>query len=511
MRILYLDLDALTPWHLGCYGYHRNTSPTIDRIAAEGVRCTNVYAPDAPCLPSRTAFYSGRFGINTGVVGHGGTAAQPRVEGPDRSFRDHFDTQGFARQLQHAGMHTAMISPFGQRHAAWHFYAGFNEIHNTGGGGMESAEQVQPVVSKWLDEHAAEDNWYLHINYWDVHTPYRVPADYGDPFKDEPLPDWLTEEEVARQVKQPGPHSCQDYGMYHGREDPKFSRHPGTVTDMAGARKAYDGYDTAIRYVDDMIAQIVAMLKKAGVYDETAIIISADHGENMGELRIWGEHGTADRVTCNVPMIIKWPGAKQGHVDEGLHYNLDFAPTCLQMLGRDDLIARCPIWDGKSYADTLKNGVDAGREELVISQCAHVCQRSVRMGDWLYMRTYHDGFHCWPKEMLFDLKTDPQELNNVAGANPEICREAGYRLLGWHDEQMAKVAAMGYPDKSDPMVRVLAEGGPFHANVRMQGQPGPVGFFEYLERLEATGRGASAAVLREQWGDEAKKYQSLYA
>ena len=76
MRILYLDLDALNPTHLGCYGYHRNTSPTIDKIAAEGIRFNQVYTTDAPCLPSRTAFYSGQFGIHSGVVGHGGTAVR---------------------------------------------------------------------------------------------------------------------------------------------------------------------------------------------------------------------------------------------------------------------------------------------------------------------------------------------------------------------------------------------------------------------------------------------------
>src|SRR5690606_34379333 len=205
MRILYIDIDSQRPDHLGCYGYPRNTSPHIDAIAAEGVVCRQCYTPDAPCLPSRTAFYSGRFGIHTGVVGHGGSAAQPKVQGKGRGFRDWFDEQGLARQLQKLGFHTAMISPFGQRHAAHWFYAGFNEIHNTGLGGMESAEHVQPVVNKWLAAHAGQDNWYLHINYWDPHTPYRVPADYGEPFADVPLPDHLDDEAlIARHQMKAG-------------------------------------------------------------------------------------------------------------------------------------------------------------------------------------------------------------------------------------------------------------------------------------------------------------------
>src|SRR5690606_25273412 len=138
------------------------TSPAIDHIAREGVMFREYYTPDAPCLPSRTAFYSGRFGIQSGVVGHGGTAAQPKVEGASRGFKDQFDQQGLARQLQRLGYHTVMITPVGRRHAAHWFYAGFDEIHNTGMSGGESAEHVRTVMQIWFADNAARDNWYLH-------------------------------------------------------------------------------------------------------------------------------------------------------------------------------------------------------------------------------------------------------------------------------------------------------------------------------------------------------------
>jgi choline-sulfatase len=495
MRILYIDLDALTPSHLSCYGYHRNTSPTIDGIAAEGVRCNNVYTTDAPCLPSRTAFYSGRFGIQTGVVGHGGTAAQPKIEGADRGFRDHFDAQGFATQLQHAGFHTAMISPFGQRHAAHHFYAGFNEIHNTGKGGMEAVSDVNPVVEKWLSDNAANDNWYLHLNYWDIHTPYRTPLDYGDPFADEPLPDFLTDDVIARHVRKTGPHTAQDFGMYVGDTNPDLPRQPGSMTDREGIRQCIDGYDTAIKYVDDQIKWMCDRLKAAGVYEDTAIIIAADHGENLGELGIYGEHGTADEATCNIPFIVKWPGAKAGHVDDGLHYHLDWAPTVMELLGREDLTEQCPLWDGQSYASALMDGADAGRDELIISQCCHVCQRSVRYDKWLYIRSYHDGFHLFPREMLFDLESDPHEQNNVAEEHPDICREATYRLDQWHERQMLKMAENA-SDVVDPLWTVIREGGPFHANA-VDGRGQPPKLTTYVERLKATGRAEGAKRLQE--------------
>jgi arylsulfatase A-like enzyme len=500
MRIIYLDIDCLRPDHLGCYGYHRQTSPAIDAIARDGLICENVYASDAPCLPSRTAFYSGRFGIQTGVVGHGGTAAQPKVQGPGRNFRDTFDEEGLARQLQLLNYHTAMISPFGQRHAAWHFYAGFNEIHNTGQGGMESAEVVQPVVDKWLADHGAQDNWFLHINYWDPHTPYRVPKAYGEPFADEPLPPWLDDDALIRRHNtMAGPHTSLDVMMYDDKVPPQYPRQPGRVADRAGMRKIIDGYDTGIRYVDDQVAKIVAFLKSAGIYEETCIIISADHGENFGELGIYAEHATADEGTCHIPLIVKFPGGVKGRRDPALHYNLDLAPTLIDLLGGPAK----PSWDGRSYATTIKTGAAAGHEDLVISQCAHVCQRSVRWGNWLYLRTYHDGFHLFPAEMLYDLANDPHEQDDLAPKRPEIVREGAWRLARWHDRQMQKMAVTA-SDPVDPLWRVMSEGGPFHARLGpggRTGQPfgGSAAFEIYLQRLEKTGRKAGAAALREKY------------
>jgi choline-sulfatase len=496
LRILYIDIDSCRPDHLGCYGYHRNTSPNIDRVAAEGVRFTECYTPDAPCLPSRTAFYSGRFGIQTGVVGHGGTAAEPKREGKLRGFRDRFDETGLARQLQRLGFHTATISPFGQRHAAHWFYAGFNEIHNTGLGGIESAEQVSPVVDRWMSANAARDNWYLHVNFWDPHTPYRVPAGYGEPFEDDPLPKWLDDDAViGRHQKKVGPHSAQDIAMYDDAENPRFPRQPGKVTDRASLRRHINGYDTGIRYVDDEVGKMVAHLKRAGVYDDTAIVISADHGENQGELGIYAEHATADAGTCRIPMIVKWPGGKRGAIDDVLHYNIDFAPTLMDLLGGK----KPDLWDGASYAKTITDGAALGREDLVVSQCCHVCQRSVRWDDdrgrrWLYVRTYHDGFHLFPQEMLYDLAADPHEQDDIAARHPDVCREGAWRLARWHDAQMQKMAITS-SDSTDPLWTVIREGGPHHA----LHEPGRSPLPKYLERLEKTGRAEGAAALREKY------------
>lgn len=128
MKLLFIDVDSLRPDHLGCYGYHRNTSPNIDRIAERGIRFTKYYASDAPCKPSRTAFTTGKFGIRTGVVDHGGKATNLRNSEKNSDFKDGLETFSLPGILRQKGLETVLVSTFHERHSAWHFAAGWNQI-----------------------------------------------------------------------------------------------------------------------------------------------------------------------------------------------------------------------------------------------------------------------------------------------------------------------------------------------------------------------------------------------
>lgn len=95
---------------------------------------------------------SGKFGIRNGVVGHGGTAAEMIPQGKSRDFRSEFGKNSLFFMFRNAGMRTASISCFAERHSAWWFYAGFNECYNIGRQGWESAEEAMPTIQKWLSE-----------------------------------------------------------------------------------------------------------------------------------------------------------------------------------------------------------------------------------------------------------------------------------------------------------------------------------------------------------------------
>lgn len=485
MKILYLDLDTLRPDHLGCYGYHRNTSPNIDWIAENAVRFENYYCSDAPCLPSRTALMTGRFGIHNGVVNHGGVCADLRIDGKNRGFQAMLESECLPGVLKRAGLRTISISPFPARHSAWQFMAGFKETYDTGKGGMESAEDVNPTVLKWIKNNAEEDNWFLHINYWDAHTPYRAPEEFGNPFADDPLPEWITDEVLEKHKKMTGPYTASNLNEFTNDSRPQFPRQPHEAVTRESLRKTIDGYDCGIRYMDEKIGEILNAFRENGVLDDMIIIVSSDHAENMGEFGVYGEHGMADNGTCRIPMIIRWPEhTTEARVDSALHYGLDLAPTLADIFNQKP----AERWDGKSYAKTITDGTPDGHGELIISQCAHVCQRSVRFDDWIYIRTYHDGFHLFNREMLFNLKDDPYEQNDLAKKQPEICREAAYRLLNWQDDMMN---SMDYD--TDPLWTVIKEGGPYHSHPKHKKLAG------YCEFLKSIGNEKAAVALEKKY------------
>jgi len=473
MRVLILDLDTLRPDHLGCYGYLRDTSPNIDSVAREGARFTHYHCSDAPCLPSRAALTTGMFGIKNGAVGHGGTAGDLKLAGRPREFRDPALSDSLFMIFRKAGFYTASVSPFAERHSAFWFLSGLNEMRNTGRGGMESAEEIMPAVRDWLSRNAERDNWMLHVNLWDAHTPYRAPEAFGNPFEGRPYPDWIDDETFEEHLRHVGPHCVREIGMYDSAENPAYPRHPGELKKREELNRLFDGYDCGVAYLDSAIGEIIGALKEAGVYDDTALIITSDHGEDLGELGLYAEHALADECTTRVPMIVKWPGVRPRTI-AGLHYQIDLLPTLAELLN----VAPAARWDGVSYAPALLRGEDCGRDYLVLSQMAHVCQRSVRMGDWLYMRTYHGGLHLFEGEMLFNLKDDPHEKYNIVEDFPEIAGMCARILLEWHQEMMEAV-----PDGIDPMETVLREGGPLHSRGHV---------LKYARRLRETGRADGA-------------------
>ncbi len=480
MRILYVDIDTLRPDHLSCYGYHRATSPNIDEIAGNGVRFESVYASDVPCLPSRTALITGMYGIRNGVAGHGGTAAELRPWGATRNFHSPLADGSLAGVLRAAGYHTATISTFALRHSAPWWLSGFLESLNLVGGiGLERADEVLPGALDWLERRGRDEAWFLHVQFYDPHTPYTTPDGYGNPFSGDPAPAWHTAEVRERNWELPGPHSAQDLWGFSPLEwGPLPARVPAELKTDEDVKRMFDAYDVGIRFVDDVVGRLCSKLDELGVLNETAVLVTSDHGEAFGELGVYADHQAADEAISHVPAILSWPGIEAG-LQAGLHYQLDVAATLADLAG-----AELPEhWDGRSLRRSLERGLPApARQFLVLSQGAWTCQRGVRFADHLFLRTIHDGFHAaWPEEMLFDVGSDPHEQTDLASREPLIVEEGRRTMTQWTASQLGRSLA-----PEDPLDTIVREGGPYHVR-------GHLG--SYVQRLRDTGRGHWANVV----------------
>jgi len=452
MRILYIDIDSLRPDHLGCYGYGRETSPHMDRLAAEGLRFTRCHVSDAPCMPSRTSLFSGLFGIRHGCVSHTGSRATPYPEGEKREFKSEWGRSAWMEQLRRIGMRTAAITPFVQRHDAWHWAAGFHDCIDPGEGGHEIATTVLPLAQEWLDRHGQEEDWFLHLNFWDVHVPYRTPREYGNWFASIPLTDaWLTPEMLETHARDSGIRSVHN-ALFLNASKQRPDLNPAQLKTEADVKLMVDAYDTAVRFVDDAIGRLIEHLQQLGIEKETAIIISADHGECLGELNAYGGHCFADACTTQVPLIIRWPGvtdARAGESDDRFLYQGDLAPTVCELLD-----AEIPdAWDFVSMRSAFTDARADGRESLVVSQLAQTCQRGVRWNhagkDYFYLRTFRTGFYAMPEEQLFCLTDDPHETTDLALEEGEILELGRMQLERWE--------ATHRVEGRDPLQEVLVE------------------------------------------------------
>lgn len=444
MRIIYIDLDSMRPDHFGCHGYHRDTTPNMDRIAREGVSFKRAYCASSPCVPSRATFASGLFGIHSGVVTHWGP-------GCDFRYASDAERPMFIRYLRQNSYKTATFSSFADRHDAFWYMAGWNEAFtHTLKRGNENADEVMAAVLPWVRQHGQEDNYFLHIQLWDPHRNYTMPKRYQDMFAAEPAPAWPDEAAIAGHQDNYAPFSARM--LFPLRDKSPFETMPDRIRGRDDFQMFVDGYDGAIRFMDEQLGRLFRLLEELGVMDETAVIISSDHGEAMGEHGVYGDHVCADEAVHHIPIIVKWPGSalKEAAVPH-LVYNADLIATVVDMLG-------LPVpakWDGRSFAAVLRGEAYEPRGYLVWDHGLYSVGRSVRTDEWLLMRTYHPGVVPLEPIELYHIASDPYMERNVAVERPETVERLDHLLQQWYAEQV------GQPFSAPDPLPLVVQTGPY--------------------------------------------------
>ena len=262
-----------------------------------------------------------------------------------------------------------------------------------------------------------------------------------------PAPAWPDEATVRAHQPTTGPFTAT--GQFPDHRSP-FPLMPGAIAHREDAETLLDGYDAALRYIDEKIGEVLDRLEGYGLLGDTAVIVSADHGDAFGEHGIYSDHVCADECVHHVPLIVRWPGmdGAQG-VHAGFHYNTDLAPTICDLLGLP--IPR--LWDGGSFAETLRSGKATGRDVLVWDHGLYTVQRAVRTERWLFVVTYDDyGYESFDPVALYDMKEDPYQTTNVAADHPEVIARSWQHLALWEHEQMQADSSC-----EDPLAAILSD------------------------------------------------------
>lgn len=407
-NILVIFVDSLRADHLGCYGYTRPTSPNIDRLAAQGAVFERFFAPAVPTQPSFTTVYTGQYSITHGVVSHKG----------DNDLKP--GTPWFPALLRQAGFLTASFDCL-PRYKSW-FVHGFEFLVDSTFPGRDdgySCERLNTRVVPWLRTHS-DERFFAAIHYWDPHTPYLPPERFRHFYHGDPT-------DPARNTL--APLADQYFGIMWRKW---FEKLPPGMCDAEYVVALYDG---EICHADEGVGEVLETLRECGHEDDTLVLLLSDHGEMHYRHGIFFDHHGLYDGNIRCPLIVRWPGrvAPGTRVGEFVQH-VDIAPTLLQAVGVDIP----PAMEGHSLIPLLTGRGKPLRDFVVSQECTWQAKWCLRNSSHKLILARFPDLHGNPMRELYDLRTDPDELHNLAEQEPELVRTLEQRLEAWIAEGMAK-------------------------------------------------------------------------
>jgi arylsulfatase A-like enzyme len=416
MKVIAISLDTLRADHLSCYGYGRPTSPNIDRIAAEGARFANVFASDIPTQPSHTSVFTGRFGVNSGIVSHfwPQAALDPRVP-------------WLPTMMQGTGRRTGAVDHLFLM-KDW-FIRGYTDYMAPPGRSRACASVVNEFALPWLEDHANED-FFLFLHYWDAHIPYVPPDHYIRRVADG---------ELSRRERE------IDHILLSNPTYPLFKRnHYDVIGEIPSVDYMRVLYDAEIAYLDEHIGALTRHLERLGIYDDTMLVVFADHGENMFEHEAWWDHAGLYDSVVQVPLIVRYPDRIEPQAVEAMVQLPDVFPTICEAAE----LAVPAGTDGRSLWPLLDGTTAWQRREVLLSECTWQAKRGIRTDRWKYIVCYDPGVYASTGPELYDLAADPAETQNLAGRLPDVAATLDRHLQAWLEQQL--------DGRPDPIHDVLA-------------------------------------------------------
>jgi arylsulfatase A-like enzyme/Tfp pilus assembly protein PilF len=408
LNIVLFTIDTLRADHLECYGCDKVKTPRINRLAAEGTLFQNVISTTPLTLPAHSSIFTGTYPLFHGVRDNGGFYLDPKSITLAEVLKDSgYKTGAFVGAF-------VLDSRWGVDQGFDYYFDNFDltkykivSLDTVQRRGDEVLEEARNWVSR-----NAQEKFFAWIHLYDPHTPYDPPEPYKTGYKG-------------------GPYSL---------------------------------YDGEIAYVDELIGGFLDFLQAQGVAGRTLIVLTADHGESLGEHRESAHGFFIYDAAVRVPLIIRLPGSAGGSGREVRRQvqSIDIMPTLLDLI-RDEIPlavqghSLVPFLQGRqgkepdsAYSETFFPRFHYGWSEL----------RSLRQGRFKFIDA--------PRPELFDVSVDPGELQNLiyekASLGHEMKKELD-ELIGRYSAPEQEVAGPQNIDH-DSLVKLQALGyiGAFHGS-----------------------------------------------
>ena len=391
MNVLWIVVDCLRPDHLGCYGYGRNTSPHIDRLARECVRFEQAISPHIPTQPAHTTLFSGRDVFAHQIVAQGGARElDPGIRLLPQLLREN-------------GYWTAAVDNIGRWiEPAFEWYDPYPRWNHDGSLPWRNGEEVSRRAIDILNRaHRQEQPFMLFLHYWDPHTPYLPPAPFDRMF-------YSGEERDPRHDTMEPVLASPWFANY-------FAEWLAGVRDIEFVKAQYDA---SIAYSDACLAHVFNRLSELDLWEDTLVILQADHGEELDEHGCWFDHHGLYDTNVRVSLLMRFPGRRHaGQAVPQMVSLLDLAPTVLQALGLPGLSSEM---NGASVLPLLDDPAAPGRESVYLTECTWMRKRGWRTEEWKLIQALEPDIYGKPPMELYHLPTDPAEQRNLAEERPDV-------------------------------------------------------------------------------------------
>ncbi len=355
-NIVIIIVDALRTKNMSLFGYKRETDTNMKKLSQESILFKNHISVSNSTFPSLTSLFTGKYPTNHGVIHQFPYMEKEELEKLKKNkfwfpsylkkkgyynigidwigwwFKKDFDYYGEKAPSMYDEIKNNRIArlvllnlpnfiyKFGKKITRKENTSLFSPAHKT----------AELTISKIKE---AKKPFFLFVHFEDTHFPFptiKIETKIKDKKSYQEILENIKEKSQKEYVKK----RLEDISIYSIPEIIKK-------------------YDTAIKYVDEQIGKIMDFLKREGLWEKTIFIVLADHGESLGEHKIYFSHAGIYDETVHVPLIMKFPGFEKKEID-GMVQNIDIVPTILDYFG--DIENKKKEFDGKSLLGMIKGG-----------------------------------------------------------------------------------------------------------------------------------------------------------